>query len=189
MTTGSLAYRKNEAAIQAGRVPEKYLRLLPYITGRHILEIGAAEGVLSLLIADRDPSAHVTALEMSVDRRAAALALQVRWRALGLRVNGCTMVGGDIRERLDLLDGVDTLVAIRTIYHLRESIDDVFEAAAVYGVGRIVLGGNPNRARRAGSTDFDYYAGVDGMRAVLERAGYTVDQVVTEGDPIVTGHR
>ena len=48
--TGSLAFRKNEAAIRRGEVPDKYTRLLPYITGERILEIGSAEGVLALLL-------------------------------------------------------------------------------------------------------------------------------------------
>ena len=41
---GSLAYRKARAEIWAGQVPEKYTRLLPYIEGSPILEIGSAEG-------------------------------------------------------------------------------------------------------------------------------------------------
>lgn len=196
MTTGSLAYRKNVAAIQDGRPPDKYRRILPFITGRRILEIGAAEGVLSLLVADRDPAAHVTALERQPDRHAAACALQARWRSLGRRVDGCAMVCGDIVTELDRLDGVDTLVAIRTIYHLRDAIGTVFAAAADRGVTHVVLGGNANRAKRFadGVPDdslgpFNVYAGIDGMRAVLEGAGYHVDHVITNGDPIVTGHR
>lgn len=197
MTTPSLAYRKNTAAIVDGRPPEKYLRLLPYITGKNILEIGAAEGVLSLLLADRDPAAYVTALELRPERHIEALALQSRWHRLGRRVGRCQMVCGDIRDHLDLLTGIDTLVAVRTIYHLRESIDDVFEIVAARKVPRVVLVGNPNRARWPDANSpklealgmFNRYAGVPGMRELLERSGYTIDTVVTEGDPIVTGHR
>lgn len=191
-TRGSLSYRKNEAAILDGRVPEKYLRLLPYITGQTILEIGAAEGVLSLLLAQ---SGHVvTALEMQPSRHAAALDLQARWRAKGRHVDGCMMVCGDIRDHLHLLVGVDTFVAIRTIYHLGESIGDVFRAvSASASVTRVVLCGNPNRARLASRGDgdpYDAYAGTEGMRDVLLRAGFRIDRIVSgEGDPIVTGHR
>jgi SAM-dependent methyltransferase len=187
---GSLSYRKNEAAIRDGRVPEKYLRLLPYITGRTILEIGAAEGVLSLLLAERG---HVvTALEMQASRHAAAVDLQARWRGKGRRVDGCTMVCGDIRDNLHLLAGVDTVVAIRTIYHFGDAIGGVFDAMYASGVASVVLAGNPNRARRAligiGDT-FDFLAGVNGMSLVLTTAGYTLGDIVREGDPIVTGHR
>lgn len=196
MGVGSLAYRRNESEIVKGHVPEKYLRLLPYITGQRILEIGAAEGVQSLLVADRNPSAHVTALELHQERHAQALALQARWRLLGRHVDGCHMVCGDIRDRLDLLEGVDTVVAIRTIYHLGDAIDDVLAAVFGAGVANVVLVGNPNRAKWPNSTPkardigaFNRYAGVPGMRDVLERAGFTVGTVVAEGDPIVTGHR
>lgn len=197
MTTASLAYRKNTEAIWNGQAQEKYLRLLPYITGRRILEIGAAEGVLSLLIADRDPSAQVTALELHPERYASAVALQIRWRALDKRVDGCQMICGDICQRLDLLEGIDTLVASRTIYHLGDAVRDVFAAASAAGVSLIVLAGNPNRAKwpesRSAKTDetgaFNRFAGVPGMRELLEGAGYTIGAVVTEGDPIVTGHR
>lgn len=198
MTQASLAYRMHQPAIWDGQVPEKYLRLLPYIAGRRIVEIGAAEGVLALLIADRDPDARVTALERRPSRVASSVALQERWRALGRSVDGCRMVCGDIRDRFDLFDGVETLVAIRTIYHLREDIPRVFEAAASRGVKSIVLGGNPGRARRHAtgklpSDDalgpFNYYAGIDGMSEVLSVFGYCIGAVVTQGDPIVTGHR
>lgn len=197
MTQGSLAYRKHAEAIRGGQVPDKYSRLLPFIRGRNILEIGAAEGVLSLLMSDRDPQARVTALELRPERHEAACDLQRRWIELGRQVDGCTMVCGNISDRLDLLEGVDTLVAIRTIYHLREQIDPVLAAARKH-VQTVVLGGNPNRARRyALDTDeasdtlgaFNFYAGAVGMRTALQRAGFTIERVVEQGDPIVVGTR
>lgn len=195
MTPGSLAYRKHQAAIVAGAVPSKYTRLLPHITGQRILEIGAAEGVLSLLLAER--GAYVTALEMRPERHTAALDLQQRWQLLGRQVERCTMVCGDIRDRLDLLDGLDTVVAVRALYYLRESVDAIF-AAIGSRVPSVVLCGNGNRAAhyRAGVRTpedergpFNVYATVDGMCQVLARAGYRIDTIVREGDPIVTGHR
>lgn len=186
-STGSLAYRKNQAGIWDGKVPDKYLRLLPYITGRRILEFGAAEGVLSLLLSERT-STSVFALEQNADRHETALALQRRWKELGRRVEACTMVHGDIRDQR--MDGIETVVAIRTIYHLGDSIPDVFEGFARAGVASIVLCGNANRERRAaaGTGDpFDEYAGANGMTRVLETAGYRIEAVVREGDPIVTG--
>lgn len=197
MNIGSLSYRKNAEAVWRGDAPDKYRRLLPHITGKHILEMGAAEGVLALLLADRDPDAHVMGLEMSPERHEVALALKERWLKLGKRVQRCDMVQGDIRSSFSLLYGVDTFVAIRAIYHLRESIDAVFDAVALR-VPNVVLCGNPNRARRYTSGEsekkdnlgaFNYYAGVEGMKDVLETHGYTIGTVVSEGDPIVTGHR
>lgn len=193
MSTGSLAYRQNAAAIWDGHVPEKYTRLLPYITGSRIMEIGAAEGVLALLVADRDPTAQITALELRPDRHADAMALQARWRTLGKRVDGCTMVCGDVRERI--LGNLDTVVAVRSIYYLKESIAAVFAAVSGCGVRKVVLSGNANRARRfaQGTQDnlgaFNFYASVEGMTQVLARAGYRIGVVIREGDPIVTGTR
>jgi len=199
MTTGSLAYRKHADQIQHGQVPSKYERVLPFIAsaGRHVLEIGSAEGVLSLLMASRDPSARVTGLELRTERHQAALELQMRWMAIGRHVEWCSLICGNIADRLDLLEGVNTLVAVRTLYHLRDDVDRVLAAAAQH-VSQVVLVGNPNRAKRYlaanGSPDdtlgaFNVYAGVEGMRLALERAGFTIGQIVTEGDPIVTGHR
>jgi SAM-dependent methyltransferase len=193
--TGSFAYRKNEDAIWHGVAPEKYLRLLPYVTGQRVLEIGAAEGVLSLLMADSDPQRQVTGLERNAGRHDEARRLQTRWRALGKHVDGCTMVQGDIRSRLDLLEHVDTFVAIRTIYHLQDAIPEIFAAVGAQ-VPNVVLCGNPNRAlwpRSSPSTAklgrWNRYASVEGMTEVLVSAGYTIGTVVREGDPIVTGHR
>jgi hypothetical protein len=199
VSVGSLAYRRNEAAILRGIVPEKYRRLLPYITGNRILEIGAAEGVLALLLVN-DPRRTVTALELRPERHQSALALQAHWRAQGRRVDGCTMVCGDIRQRLDLLQGIETVVAVRAIYYLREDAVSVFRAVYDAGVTRVVLCGNANRARRFVAADgrpndalgpHNYYASAAGMVDVLECAGYEADIEVEddEGDPIVTGHR
>ena len=49
---GSLAFRKNKEDIFKGKPPEKYLRILPYVGGSKVLEFGAAEGVLSLLMSE-----------------------------------------------------------------------------------------------------------------------------------------
>jgi hypothetical protein len=193
--SGSLAYRRHTADIWNGIVPTKYTRLLPYIDGAIILELGAAEGVQALLVADQHPSAHVVALELSAERHAAALALQARWRELGKHVDNCEMICGDIRARLELLAGVSTVVAARTIYHFTDAIPRVFAAVAQHAT-RVVLAGNPNRARWPNCTPkaaalgpWNWYAGVPGMTHALTEAGYTIDQVVAEGDPIVTGRR
>lgn len=122
--------------------------------------------------------------------------LQARWKALGKRVDGCRMFCGDIADRSDLLAGVDVVIAIRTIYHLREALDPVFASIAAAGVQTIVLGGNANRAKRfaQGALNdtlgpLNLYASIDGMAAILTRHGYTPRSVCASGDPIVTGSR
>lgn len=192
--TGSLHYRKNVDSIRNGGVPEKYTRLLPYIPGRKILEFGAAEGVQALLLAEQ--GREVIAVEASRERHEEALLLAGRWLKLGRKVATCTMIHGDIRNNLDLLKGIETLVAIRTIYHLREDAPTIMAAAAAAGVEHIVLVGNKNRAYRYengltphddGLGEWNRWSSLPGMKELLEGAGYRADVVVTEGDPIVTG--
>ena len=190
---GSLEYRKNKDAIKKGDIPAKYTRLLKFITGERILELGAAEGVLSLLLAERNHKVY--ALELRPERHEEAKTLQRLWQSQGRDVSGCEMVLGDIRQRRELLPKVDTLVAVRSIYYLRDQVDDVFAEVGKH-VKRVVLCGNKNRAKTyfdAGGnpTDnlgrFNFYASIEGMTQVLVNAGYTIEETVLEGDPIVVG--
>ncbi|HWV58719.1 MAG TPA: hypothetical protein VNZ57_14780, partial [Longimicrobiales bacterium] len=87
--SGSLAFRRNRAAIERGDVPEKYTRIVTHVPGQKILEIGAAEGVLALLLA-RDKE-RVYALERNERRHTEALRLQALWRERGLPVDRCEM--------------------------------------------------------------------------------------------------
>lgn len=193
--TGSLAFRRNEADIIAGLVPEKYTRLLPYIHGGRVLEIGSAEGVLALLLARNGE--RVTALEANPERHASALNLATVWTGK-FRFSGSAMfINGKVQDALDLLqpDLFDTLVAVRMIYYLRDDLDAVF-AAVGKRIPNVVLCGNKNRAAewRQGIPDkpggpVQYYASHEGMRALLERHGYTITAEETEGDPIVVGRK
>jgi choline dehydrogenase-like flavoprotein len=192
--TGSLGYRKNEAAILRGDVPEKYLRILPHVPGDRVLEIGSAEGVLALMLARQGK--RVTALEMREDRAAAALRLSERW-ALSYSFQEPTFVVGRIDDRLDLLAGIETLVAVRMIYYLRAALDVVFSAVS-RSVPNVVLCGNRNRAERFHSGtltaddalgEMNFYAGADGMTELLKRHGYRTERKVTDGDAIVVGRK
>lgn len=185
MSQGSLAYRKNEAAIMRGDVPEKYTRILPHIPGQRILEIGSAEGVLALLLAKQGK--EVTALERQRDRHESAQRLRDAW---GMDVGGPRFICGDIRDNLRRLEGVDTFLAVRVIYYLKDDLDAVF-AEVAKKVPNVVLCGNRNRADRyrAGNPDqpSDYYASLEGMTDLLHRHGYRISTVVSEGDEIVVG--
>lgn len=185
---GSLAYRRNEAAILRGDVPKKYTRILPHVPEGSVIELGSAEGVLALLLARE--GRRVAAVEASRERHEAALRLADRWGD-----SGVTFVRGDIREYLDQLGQFDVLVAVRSIYYLRNDIDKVFAAAAEQ-IPNVVLCGNRNRADawRAGRPhtplgDFNRYAASEGMTELLVRHGYEIVDEVTEGDEIVVGRR
>lgn len=191
--TGSLAYRKHEAAIIRGDVPEKFLRLLPFINGQRILEIGSAEGVLALLLAKQ--GRIVTAVEKSEERHHAAMKLYAEWAAREERFTAPAFVNGSIVDRLDLLEGKDTLVAVRMIYYLGDKLDTVF-AEVSRKVPNVVLCGNGNRAARwrAGTPDeplgeMNRYAAAEGMIDLLVRHGFAAADVTLDGDPIVVGRR
>lgn len=188
--TGSLAYRKNEAAILSGEVPEKYTRLLPFIPGNKILEIGSAEGVLALLLARQGK--QVVALERQPERHEAAQSLRDKW---GMDVGGPRFVCGDIRNNLRRIGGIDTLVAVRMIYYLRDDLDPVF-AEVARKVPNVVLCGNRNRANRwrAGEPDepggpHNKFASREGMKYLLTHHGYKIVKEKTEGDEIVVGSK
>lgn len=190
---GSLAYRKNEAAILRGEVPEKYTRLLPYIEGENIIELGSAEGVLALLLARQGK--QVTAIEANRERHASAFRLANAWKHRFDTPGSVTFVNKPAGECLDLFEGQDSLVAVRMIYYLRDQLDGLF-AEIAKAIPRVMLCGNKNRAAwwRQGIPDkdggpFNYYASQEGMRALLERHGYSIIQEETDGDPIVVGRK
>jgi len=190
---GSLAYRANRKAIWQGDIPEKYTRLVDLVPGQRILELGAAEGVLSLLLAQKKEK--VFALELKEERHEEARNLKTSWQERGLDVGRCEMVLGNIMEHLHLLKSVDTLLAVRSIYYLRGDLIDVFDAVGRH-VPNVVLCGNRNRARKYaeshGNPDDplgkdNYFATLEGMTSLLEGCGYTIVTIVADGDPIVVG--
>jgi hypothetical protein len=192
VTVGSLAYRKNEAAIIEGDVPAKYTRIVPHVPGKRILEIGSAEGVLALLLAKEGK--QVTALEKNPCRHRAALELCRNWFERDRDFIRPHYVNGSIGDSLELLDGIDTLVAVRMIYYLGADIDRIF-AAIARKVPNVVLCGNRNRADRCrtGQLDeplggYNLYASKEGMRMILEKHGYRIVKQITEGDEIVVGY-
>jgi hypothetical protein len=193
----SLAYRRHRENIWQGKPSDKYKRLLPHIQGERIVEIGSAEGVLALMLAQRE-NTLVAAVERHQQRHIEACRLKSRWRELGKKVDGCRMVLGDIKDHLNLLDDADTLVAIRCIYYLKHDIDHFFAEVASRRVEHIVLCGNPGRAARYFAASgkpadklgrFNFYASIEGMREVLMSHGYKITKEIKQGDPIVVGIR
>ena len=145
--TGSLAFRKNEDAIRAGDVPDKYLRLLTFIKGKRILEIGSAEGVLALLLARAGK--EVTALEKSAERHDTAQQLYAGWLAREEGFRAPTFVNGDIADNLWTLKDKDTLVAVRVIYYLGGRLNTIFADVARF-IPTVVLCGTARRAGEQG---------------------------------------
>lgn len=193
---GSDLYRENIDTVRHGGIPERLFRILPFIPGDSVLEIGSAEGVLALLLAEKKK--RVIALELVKGRHKEALYLQQLWREKGFKVENCQMLHGDIRSNYDLLTNIDTFVAIRVLYHLEDDVEKVMcEVASC--VEYIVLSGNKGRSlkyfkERGGSyTDRlgsnNYYATLEGMWVLLEKIGFKVTHAVPDGDPIVVGKK
>src|SRR5580698_876395 len=109
--TYSLTYRENIEEIREGNVPPKYTRLIPYVPGKKVLEIGSAEGVMSLCLARKKEK--VFAVEFTPKRHQAAVELKAAWQSKDIDVSRCELVLGDIFEHLDLLNQVETVVADR----------------------------------------------------------------------------
>jgi len=196
--TKSLAYRNNKEDIIKGKIPEKYLRLIPYIYGNNILEIGSAEGVLSLLLAKN--TKNVLGVEKNKERFEEAQKLKEIWK-----VNNCNFLNYNINNRLDLLEDIDTIVAIRTIYYFREDLDKIFTNISKR-CKTVVLCGNAGRSfkYKEGNPekdvgDFNYYATSKGMIELLEKYNYSITEVIEEKhkfdkypgtvDPIVVGYK
>jgi hypothetical protein len=166
------------------------------VPGERILEIGSAEGVLSLLMARRKEG--VIALERNRSRHEEAVDLRRTWGARGYPIENCEMVHGNILDRFDLLQRVDAVVAVRCIYYFKEHTEAIFEEIAK-NVPHVLLCGNRNRAQRLESQggpdpgsklgEYERYASEQGMREILERHHYKIVDVVRDGDPIVVGHR
>lgn len=190
--TTSLTFRKNEANIMEGNVPEKYSRLLPLIPGERVLEIGSAEGVMSLLMARQKKK--VFALEYTPGRHAKALQLKETWQAKGFKVDNCELILGDIFDNLGLLQEIDTVVADRVIYYFDSRIFELFTAIGK-SVENVVLGGNGSRVKSYKKGDgrtlgeFAKYSTIEGMTEILNFAGYDVAQVVDEYHPVVIGRK
>jgi hypothetical protein len=192
----SLAYRRHQKDIWNGKPSHKYLRLVPHIKGARIVEMGAAEGVLALMLAER--GASVAAIERNPGRHLEACRLKARWQDLGRKVGRCRMILGDITDHLDLLKDADTFVAIRAIYYMRDDIDNLIQCVFESGITNVVLCGNPSRAfrydRYKGNPPdklgrFNLYASVRGMERLLKDHGYRIDRSIIDGDPIVIGIR
>jgi hypothetical protein len=89
----------------------------------------------------------------------------------------------------------DTLVAVRVIYYLGGRLNTIFADVAKF-IPTVVLCGNGNRAAAVAGWkadeplgDFNRYAAREGMIELLERHGYRISKVVSEGDEIVVGEK
>ena len=110
------SFDENEECIRQGEMPERYKEISGLVAGDAILEVGSADGTLALVMAMTHQK--VIACEVMAYRHNAALKLQQLWHDKGHDVDKCVFVNADIQDAMKYLHEVDTLVVIRTIYHL-----------------------------------------------------------------------
>ena len=191
-------YQDNKEEIRKGNVPERYTRIANVVPGEKILEIGSADGTQTLTLSQKKGS--VVGVELMPMQYQEALELQQYWKDNGLQVENARFVNENIAEKLDLLNGYDTILMSRVLYHMREAVEPLFDSIAKSDVENVVLVGCPLREARwqegGASGDslgkYAYYASSDGMKEILEQAGFDIVHAEPSGDnvdPLVVGTR
>ncbi|MBB4004823.1 class I SAM-dependent methyltransferase [Aurantimonas endophytica] len=191
-------YVENKAAIHRGHVPDRYRRIAGLVPGQRIIEFGSADGTQSLVLAlAKDAVCGVELMDLQFEE---AERLKSAWLALGRRVENCAFLQASILESTLLLNGYDTVLMSRVLYHLRSDIDGLMGDIAASDVKHVVLVGCPSRTerwRKLGETGdsmgkFAYYATPEGMSAILEKHGFKITTSLAGqdgNDPVVVGAR
>ena len=193
-TSNHSHYKDHQEQIARGVLPKKIEQIASLIPGNRIIEVGSGEGLLSLALAARGRP-HVSGIEFISLRYETAESLRQLWVEKGLVTEASlTFVQGDIFDRLDLLDGADTLVAMHVLYHLKEHARTLLGEAARRHIASVALVGNANRERKlaidqeSAKSQWARLATLDGMSDFLDECGYeTVLRSRDGGDPVVIG--
>lgn len=191
-------YAENVDDIRKGIVPERYTRIAALTPGRSIIELGAADGTQSLVLAlEKDRVCGVELMDLQFRE---AEKLKSEWLSLGRNVENCSFIQRDIRESADLLKGNDTVLMSRVLYHLRESIGAAMADITASDIRYVVLVGCPRRTERwekFGETGdamgrYAFYATEAGMASVLREHGFKIISSLgceDGNDPVVVGER
>jgi hypothetical protein len=188
----SLEYDAHRDRHWNGEIVETYQRLLPIIPGRSVVEIGAAEGIMSLSIAlNKD---RVRSIEITPVRHQRAVELRDRWLELGKPVSNCEMMMADVFADPTVIHGFDTLYASRVIYYFGERLEGFMQNVARSN-RFVVFVGNESRQRayRKGRNkevgEYAKYTSLEGLIELVSRHGYNVVNTINTGDPVVVGER
>jgi len=191
--SNSVDYRKHKRMLNSGDAPEKFKRLAEIVPGEKVVDVGAGEGILALVMAATKTKTR--AIDVTPRRYETGLALRDKWISLGKTSERCELVLGDALANPSLLDGFDTLVASRVIYYFGENIDR-FIAQAAERVEYVCLVGNASRNRRyaRGKIPSDIgenviYSTPEGMKSLLQSHGFEIIQTADFGDPVVIGRK
>jgi len=121
---------------------------LPDLTGQRVLDVGCNSGLYTF-----EAAACGAALAVGIDYRPEAIE-QANWLRrvwLGARPEAAvaSFVEGNILDRLDLLEGADTVIACCVLYHLTRGLHEFMAALAKSTVRTAIVQGNLGRARKS----------------------------------------
>lgn len=186
----STGFRHSHRRIQRGVYPRRFhtvLAALGDVTGAKVLDLGGAEGTMAALLHDRG-AAKVVLVDAQEERIEVAKALHG---------GKFPIVEGNVLDHLECLEDIDTIVCLRMLYHMGESVHPLFRAIQESGVRRILLQGRLDLLRRPPKISAEGAANLtgpvlrtpDGMKRLLEKYGFTVSHTRGGRYPIVVGTR
>lgn len=186
----STGFRRSHRRILRGVYPRRFhtvLAAMGDVTGSKVLDLGGAEGTMAALLYDRG-AARVILLDAQQERTEVATALHA---------GKFEIVTGNVLDHPECLQDVDTVVCLRMLYHMGESVHPLFRAIQESGVRRIVLQGRldllhrPPKITEAGAAALTgpVLRTSDGMKRLVERYGFSVSNTRGGRYPIVVATR
>ncbi len=192
------AFEKHREEIFKGLVPERYSEIAGYVPGAKVLDVGSADGTLTVYLATSKKEVHGS--EISKARFQTSLKLKKAWLQQGLISDNCTFYHRKVTDLEDLLSIVDCVVLIRVLYHLKEDADKLFSMIArKSNIKYVAVCGNASKEKKlerdepiSGLEDFAVLATEKGMIDFLESHGFMIKQQVrlkSTGDCLLVGER
>lgn len=194
-----IEFRKNRESIARGDIPARYQRTAELVPGSRVIDIGSADGTLALVLAQIKD--FVIGAELMLYRHKTAQEMKATWAARGAKTDNLRFINRGARRLGKALDQVDTVVMSRTLYHLRDDAEWLFDQIqAKSNIKNVALFGNRDKEQEWFDTKGEKpglgkhlaLAGQEGMEDILTRHGFTVTVSIPSTDsedPVVIGTR
>lgn len=189
----SSGFRRGYRKILRGTYPRRFRSVLAAmgdVAGSSVIDVGGAEGTMAALVHAHGAS-QVTIVDGRRERTDVAAALHAD--------KGIEIITGRILDNLHCLQDVDTVIALRMIYHMGPDVHKLFEAIRESEVQRIVLQGRMHLKRKLPVTEhrgsgIATLAGVtlglpDGMKQIVDHYGFAVSRTLGGKYPILVAER
>lgn len=184
-------FREYHEMISGGEIPPRYSRLVPFISGSSILDVGCGEGLLPLVLAK---PAKVVGIDISPKR--VEIANDLLNGPYSAKKGFVSFISGDAIQYICTSPLPETVVMNRVLYHFAQDVllvrDALRKSTAVKAV--VLVGNNAKKNLTASEHDLGkwvHYSTVEGMSKFLNEAGFTNVKIVeiSDSDPIVIGSR